>query len=566
MPAVLKVLPVAPKPAGLTGQSGWRLAGLFALIVGCEIALHAPLLRLPYFWDEAGYYIPAARDLLLTGDLIPHSTLSNAHPPLLMAWLALAWKIAGYIPVVTRLAMLVVASVALTGIYRLARLVANEQVAYATVICTAIYPVFFAQSSLAHIDLAAAALVMWALGFYLEERNLASSSLFALACLTKETAVIAPAALIAWEAAGLGLRWWSKQSPRLGALLPEILPFPTLSWRRLVGLALSLIPLAAWFVYHHHRTGYIFGNPEFLEYNLLSTLHPLRVLAALVLRLWQLFGYLNMFVLTGAALLAMKLLPISEPASAVRKIRGNGHPLLERPRIAIRVQLIFAALVLAHVIALSVLGGAVLARYLLPVYPLVILVCVSTLWRRLPWWPAFLSVVCLGFVIGLLINPPYRFAPEDNLAYADYVRLHQAAAGVISTRFPNARVLTAWPASDELSRPWLGYVERPLKIVKIENFAAGPMLAAARERDLYDLALVFSTKYEPGTSLQRLLPFWEHIQERWFGYHRDLTPEAAAGILSGRIIYQSAKGGQWVAIVSVDHAEYAALKPLYGSR
>ena len=25
-----------------------------------------PLLRLPYFWDEAGYYIPAARDLLLT--------------------------------------------------------------------------------------------------------------------------------------------------------------------------------------------------------------------------------------------------------------------------------------------------------------------------------------------------------------------------------------------------------------------------------------------------------------------------------------------------------------------
>ncbi len=50
--------------------------------------LHAPLLRLPYFWDEAGYYIPVARDLYLTGSLIPHSTLSNAHPPLVMAWLA----------------------------------------------------------------------------------------------------------------------------------------------------------------------------------------------------------------------------------------------------------------------------------------------------------------------------------------------------------------------------------------------------------------------------------------------------------------------------------------------
>ena len=68
--------------------------------------LHLPLLNLPYFWDEAGYYVPAARDLLFSGTLIPHSTPSNAHPPLVMVYLALAWKIAGYAPVVTRTAML----------------------------------------------------------------------------------------------------------------------------------------------------------------------------------------------------------------------------------------------------------------------------------------------------------------------------------------------------------------------------------------------------------------------------------------------------------------------------
>jgi len=60
---------------------------LFALFFAGLMLLHAPLLRLPYFWDEAGYYVPAARDLFLTGSLIPHSTLSNAHPPLVMAWL-----------------------------------------------------------------------------------------------------------------------------------------------------------------------------------------------------------------------------------------------------------------------------------------------------------------------------------------------------------------------------------------------------------------------------------------------------------------------------------------------
>ena len=71
---------------------------VFAVIFVFVFLLHVPLLRLPYFWDEAGYYVPAARDILLSGSLIPHSTVSNAHPPLVMAWLALWWKVVGYAP------------------------------------------------------------------------------------------------------------------------------------------------------------------------------------------------------------------------------------------------------------------------------------------------------------------------------------------------------------------------------------------------------------------------------------------------------------------------------------
>ena len=94
---------------------------VLTLTFAALLALHAPLLRLPYFWDEAGYYVPAARDLLLTGSLIPHSTVSNAHPPLVMAYLALWWKLAGFAPAVTRTAMLLAASFALLGLFRLAR-------------------------------------------------------------------------------------------------------------------------------------------------------------------------------------------------------------------------------------------------------------------------------------------------------------------------------------------------------------------------------------------------------------------------------------------------------------
>src|ERR1700722_17073215 len=79
---------------------------LFALFFASLMLLHAPLLRLPYFWDEAGYYVPASRDLYLTGALVPQSAPSSLHPPLGMAWLALAWRIAGYSTLVTRTAML----------------------------------------------------------------------------------------------------------------------------------------------------------------------------------------------------------------------------------------------------------------------------------------------------------------------------------------------------------------------------------------------------------------------------------------------------------------------------
>src|SRR6476646_10488232 len=102
-------------------------AGLFLAFSLLLIAIHAPLLRLPYFWDEAGYYIPAARDLL-AGSLIPHSTPSNAHPPLVMAWLALGWKLFGQSQLVTRCAMLLLAALSLTGFYRLARTASNPVV------------------------------------------------------------------------------------------------------------------------------------------------------------------------------------------------------------------------------------------------------------------------------------------------------------------------------------------------------------------------------------------------------------------------------------------------------
>jgi hypothetical protein len=517
---------------------------VFAIIFVFIFLLHLPLLQLPYFWDEAGYYVPAARDLLLTGSLIPHSTASNAHPPLVMAWLALWWKVVGYAPPVTRTAMLVVAAFSLLGVFRLAERVANIKVAITSTLCTALYPVFFAQSSLAQVDLAAAGLTFWGLAAYVEGQTVATVVWFALAALAKETAILAPLALAAWEIVGVIARKSSMQKLwRDGNLdVNDQRPAASNSLWRIASLLIPALPLGLWYVYHDAHTGYVFGNPEFFRYNVAETLSLTRFLLALALRLWQITGYLHLWVLTLAMLFAMWMLPPQHDSAG------------ERPRISVSVQMVFYIVVLAYVVAMALIGGAVLARYMLPAVPLVIILCVSTLWRRLRYWHTAVAVVALAFVAAWFWNPHYGFSPEDNLAYHDYVVLHEDGEHFLEARYPMARVLTAWPASDEITRPWLGYITRPMRVVSIENFSLDEVLSAAEVRSKYEAALIFSTKYEPRPAPWDRWQGWTTLKSRFFGFHRDLPPAAAARLLGGRIVFSEERQGQWIAVVEMEQS------------
>jgi len=511
----------------------WRTRRLlFSALAVALIASHWPVLRLPYFWDEAGYYIPAAHDLYLTGSLIPQSTLSNAHPPLVIAYLALAWKLFGHSPLVTRVAMLMIASLALMAVFELMREIAGAQVALAAMACTAVYPVFFAQSSLAHLDMAAAAGTLWGVLYYLRRRFAWAALWFALAALAKETAILAPAALWLWEMCAPQRFLVSLRRPAGSLWLP-----------------ISAAPLAGWYAYHHARTGFFFGNPEFLRYNVGATLNLYRAALAFLQRGWQLFGHMQMFVLTVAAAVAMFFPPQRDKQGRVL------------PRIAIPAQLAFGALILAYWLALSLIGGAELSRYLLPVLPLIIIISVSTIRRRVQQWPMALALICAAFVVGLVVNPPYIFAPEDNLAYRDFVELQQGAADFLTARDAGARVLTAWPATDELSKPWLGYVQKPLRVMQTENFSATELQAAAQNAN-FDVALVFSTKYEPPRRLWTP-QFWKRAQVRFFGYHKDVSPAEAAQLLGGQIVFEKKRGGQWIAVIAAELRDTSCLGCLY---
>ena len=82
---------------------------IFPVVFTALYVTHFTLLRLPYYWDEAGYYIPAAWDFFRTGSLIPITATANSHPPLGSIYLALWWKLSGFYPEDTREAVLMVA-------------------------------------------------------------------------------------------------------------------------------------------------------------------------------------------------------------------------------------------------------------------------------------------------------------------------------------------------------------------------------------------------------------------------------------------------------------------------
>ena len=73
------------------------------------------------------------------------------------------------------------ALLSLLAVFRLARSQLNLPAAIATALLTAIYPVWVAQSTLAHADIFAAAFTLWGLALYLEpasENQIVASALF----------------------------------------------------------------------------------------------------------------------------------------------------------------------------------------------------------------------------------------------------------------------------------------------------------------------------------------------------------------------------------------------------
>ena len=488
----------------------WEAFGFFfAAFIALVFASHAQFFDLPYFWDELGQFIPASLDLYQQRAWIPESTTPNVHPPGLMAVLAGSWGLTGGPSLlVTRAVMLLFASSLLMVTFMLAIELMpgiSGTPAFPAVVLLLVSPIFYMQAPLAHLDLPAAFFSLLALYLFLKGRFAYAALACTGAVLMKETAIVFP--LVFAVSLGREKRW-----------------------REMASFGLPALALAVWLLILALATGHPLGNPQFSAYNLGYNLHPVRLGVAILRRIYTL-GIADFHWIGTAAILTAwwKRQIFAGPAWAL-----------------------VGALAAAHIVTVTLLGGAVLERYLLPVFPLFYIAVAAgwSRWHKYARWAAQ-ATITVGLVAGLYVQPPYPYPLENSLAMVDQVRLYQLAAGVVSGLKPELTVATAWPLSDALRRPEFGYVTRPRRVLECPDFRIGSVLALPRP----DVFVLYTRTLNPENSLLNI-PVVRQLWERFYGYEREMETVGAQKLFNGPALVRwerpaawgAPTGGQWLEI------------------
>src|SRR5262249_23792347 len=185
---------------------------------------------------------------------------------------------------------------------------------------------------------------------------------------------------------------------------------------------------------------------------------------------------------------------------------------------------LLGAVIGAYVIFHSMVGGAVLLRYLLPAMALFYVATAAALNSvpRRTHMPA-LALFVAGLAVSNWWNPRYRFASyEDNLAVTDFIQLQLNAATWLSEHAPERTVISAWPLTDALSNPLLGYVRRPLRVNPVENFQ--PEAWQKIDSSRLEVVALYSRSWDRPPGWQDWPPI-ARLLRKHFNYKRQLPRE-----------------------------------------
>jgi hypothetical protein len=476
---------------------------LLAILCGVLVAAHLPYLDLPFFWDELGQFVPAGLDILREGAWVPKSTIPNVHPPGVMAYLALVWRIWGYSIPVTRVAMMVVAGLGawLTFLLavRLCRTVPGLPAfpALAFLLCS---PLFYMQSMMAQLDMPAMTATLGALLLFLNARYGWAAAVCTALVLVKETGALLPALFAAWL-------FFVERRRREASYF--LIPF---------------LPLASWLAVLRFATGHWLGDDGFAHYNVAYQWHPVRLAATLARRAYYLFlanGHVLGTFLIWAAWRRSKIFRTREWA-----LVGT-----------------FFAL---HVLAMSLFGGAALERYLMPVLPLLYIAfgAALALWK-VHWQWVCAAALAIALLLALFWNPPHPFPFENNLAMVDFVALQKLAAEFLDNHAAGRTVASAWPMTAALRSSDFGYTSRGRAVIETSDFRPAHVLSVDRQKA--EAMVVYMRTWEPPRSVLQ----WRWVKDflrRFYDYEPQVDADAIREKLDLHPVLRLTRGGQFIEI------------------
>jgi hypothetical protein len=170
-----------------------------------------------------------------------------------------------------------------------------------------------------------------------------------------------------------------------------------------------------------------------------------------------------------------------------------------------------------------VFGGAELERYLMPVLP-VLYAAIATAASVYPrhWrWTSHVAMIAL-LLTGWFWSAPFPWPYENNLDMVDFVRLQQDAAQYLEAYAPTARVASAWPFTDEIMHPELGYVERPMKALKAPDLHLSDIQSLGTGN--FDVLVMFKNKRPVKGSLLDVAPLRGFLRH-YYDYEPQASPE-----------------------------------------
>lgn len=414
------------------------------MIAACAFALlvlRPASLATPYWWDAGAVYVPGAQWLATHGfQAMPGtfpSDLGRGHTPGFYLALALVFRVFGTSPTSGHALVFAMSTATLALTYALGTFWLGRVRAIFATALLACSPLFLTMSSEALPEIPITALTIGALYAFARERFVASAIVCTILVVCKEVGVACPLAILgasafaAWRSEGAARHKWTRAAAWQAIPLVALAVFFT--WQRIAEGWFVLPYHAGLWNEHHdvvHQLRRVVESPTIVDGRWIA------ILTAIGFALWA------------------RWKTVSAP----------------KPNVGAPIGLAMGLLVAANLVFFAKMFF--LERYILPIHPIVVL---AIAWAITPTTPRSRAVAAAAVLAACAVGVASRWggtgfdSGETTFRYLHAVRVHQRVLGDLQ---PTTKVLTSWPMTDELQRPYLGYVTEPIETTSLEHFEA----------------------------------------------------------------------------------------------